>query len=80
MLVQAYETLMNIEQQKIYDIKYQFYQNRLSYDFFLGGLNFNKLAYPEQTSRKSIFHLRVRFNWRAYLTVVSTVILILLCL
>ncbi|MDK8191810.1 DnaJ domain-containing protein [Paenibacillus sp. UMB7766-LJ446] len=78
LLLQAYETLMSVEQRANYDIKYQSYQNELTYDFFLSGFILNKLIHPEQTPRKAGF--KIQFKWKAYLSVLSSVILILLCL
>ncbi len=78
LLLKAYETLMSVEQRASYDIKYQSYQNRISFDYFLNGLNINKLTHPEHFPRKAGF--RIQFKWKAYLSVLSTVILILICL
>ncbi|PYY25852.1 J domain-containing protein [Paenibacillus illinoisensis] len=78
LLLQAYETLISEEQRAIYDIKYQSYQNRMSDDFFLSGLDLNKLTHSKHHLKRAGF--RIQFKWRAYLAVVSTVVLILLCL
>lgn len=78
LLLKAYETLMSVEQREIYDIKYQSYQNRISFDYFLNGLNINKLTHPEHFPRKAGY--RIQFKWKAHVSVLSTVILILICL
>lgn len=78
LLIQAYETLLSVKQREIYDIKYQSYQNRISFDYFLNGLNVNKLTHPEHFPRKAGF--RIQFKWKAYLSVLSTGILILICI
>lgn len=78
LLIQAYETLLSAKQRETYDIKYQSYQNRISFDYFLNGLNINKLTHPEHFPRRAGF--RIQFKWKAYLSVLSTVILILICL